>query len=138
QDHVRYHMMPSFVRHVVKSDEAQHGDARVKIKSIKVYMVEHRLLTPADLELGIEFYDAPTYKPYFMGEFDTEGNLRNPNDPLLYWLVPILYVPKKPVPDYYTPKDHPDDYKLFDSVEKHSGFRAPIKNYPESKKAEGK
>jgi hypothetical protein len=139
QDQVRYHMLPSFVRHVAKSPEAQHNDPNVKIKWIKVYMVEHRIITPPALENGIDFYDAPTYKPYFFGEFDAEGNLRNPNDPMLYWMVPILFMPKNPpVPDYYTPKNHPNDFKLIDGVELHSGFKAPINHYPQSKKAEGK
>jgi hypothetical protein len=145
QDQVRYHMLPSFVKHLAKSQEAQHGDPNVKIKWIKVYMVTHSILTPADLETGVDFYDAPTYKPYFMGEFDSNGNLRDPNDPMLYWMVPILFEPKHPpVPTYYTPKNHPEEFRLFDGVEIHSGFKAPIKRYwqdkegPESKKAEDK
>ena len=28
--------------------------------------------------------------PYFMGEFDADGKLKDPNDPYLYWLIPIL------------------------------------------------
>jgi hypothetical protein len=144
QDQVRYHMLPAFVQHLAKSQEAQHGDPNVKIKWIKVYMVEHRILTPADLEIGMDFYDAPTYKPFFMGEFDVNGKLRDPNDAMLYWMVPILFVPKHPpVPDYYTPKNHPEEFKLFDGVETHSGFKAPIPHFwqdkeePKSKKAEG-
>jgi hypothetical protein len=144
QDNVRYHMLPAFVKHLSKSKEAQHGDPNVKIKWIKVYMVEHKILTPADLEIGMDFYDAPTYKPYFMGDFDVNGNLRDPNDAMLYWMVPILFEPKHPpVPNYYTPKNHPDEFKLYDGVEVHSGFKAPIPRYwqdkeeTKSKKAEG-
>jgi hypothetical protein len=134
QDRVRYHMLPAFVQHVSKSKEAQHGDPNVKIRFIKVYMVEHQIPTPADLENGVDFYDAPTYKPYFMGEFDTEGKLRDPNDPMLYWLAPILFVPKHPpLPNYDTPKNHPEKFKLFDGVKVHSGFQAPIPHYWQSK-----
>ncbi|HLW64243.1 MAG TPA: hypothetical protein VKS79_02915 [Gemmataceae bacterium] len=145
QDNVRVYMLPAFVKHLAHSKEAQHGNSNVKIKWIKVYMVEHSIVTPADLEIGMDFYDAPTYKPYFMGEFDTEGNLRDPNDPMLYWMLPILFEPKHPpIPSYYTVKNHPEAYKLFDGVEKHCGFKAPVPHYwqdkeeSKSKKAEDK
>ena len=28
--------------------------------------------------------------PYYQGEFDPAGNLKDPQAPLLYWLVPIV------------------------------------------------
>jgi hypothetical protein len=42
-------------------------------------------------------YYPGTYRPYFMGEFDAHGNLVDPQEDLLYWMLPII--PRSPVPD---------------------------------------
>jgi hypothetical protein len=36
--------------------------------------------------------DPTLFWPYFQGEFDRDGNLKDPNDPYLYWLIPIQRV----------------------------------------------
>jgi hypothetical protein len=87
---------------------------------VKIFRVEHRVL-PAQaflnrydengnkLESGNDPYHPVTYRPYYYGEFNPKGELINPVDPMLYWLVPI--VPKKPLnesdPDY---TDYMSDY----------------------------
>ena len=35
-------------------------------------------------------YHPATYRPVFLGEFDARGNLLDPHDGMLYWVVPIL------------------------------------------------
>jgi hypothetical protein len=40
---------------------------------------------------GISPYHPSLYQPYYLGEFDSEGNLLKMNDPLLYWLLPIRF-----------------------------------------------
>ncbi len=37
--------------------------------------------------------------PYFLGEFDGDGNLVDEKDPFLYWYLPILKVPTR-YPDH--------------------------------------
>jgi hypothetical protein len=32
-----------------------------------------------------------TYQPYFQGDYDRDGNLVNPDDPFLFWLIPIQW-----------------------------------------------
>jgi hypothetical protein len=133
---VRDHILPEYVKHVARDPEAQHTNPHIKIKSIKVYMVTHRLLTPAQLaEYNIGFYDPPTYLPYFMGEYDVDGNILRRDDPMLYWLVPIIYEPKNmSVPVDHTYKTHPNEFNLIDGVERHCGFPAPIVKKDATKK----
>lgn len=65
-----------------------------KVKSIRLYRVMHRMLEVNEFAAGENPYAKWTYLPYFMGEYDTEGNLKDPYDPTLFWMIPII---KKPV-----------------------------------------
>jgi hypothetical protein len=85
---------------------------RYTVTRVKMFRVEHRVLQPNqflgyDNPLDVQYqpgqaarkmgqlspYHPSTYQPYYVGEFTPDGELTNPNDPLLYWLVPIEYVP---------------------------------------------
>ena len=94
-------ILPAYVRHVARefgtySDET--GRPRA-IVGIKVYRVLHTIIEPNVLigdndPEGKHFeplspYAPTTYLPFYMGDFDKEGNLRDPGDPMLYWLIPI-------------------------------------------------
>ena len=121
-DTVREHLLPSFVRHVASMPENQHDDGVTPIESIKVYRVEHAIPSPADLKIGVKFYDETTYRPFYMGEFNTDGALLDPADPLLYWLIPILWEPKdQNVPAWHTPRTNPDEFRIVDGVKRHTG-----------------
>ena len=50
-----------------------------------------------------------------MGDYDAEGKLLDPEDPMLYWLVPII--PKTLAPGNTTDLNY-DDY-----LSKHAGFQ---------------
>ena len=63
------------------------------ITSVKVYHVEHRIVPPQELP-NFGPYDKPTYLPYYVGEYDADGNAVNVNDPMLFWMVPIFWQPK--------------------------------------------
>src|SRR5262249_35786382 len=64
----------------------------------------HQILTTYELAKGVSPYLKPKYWPYFLGEFDKEGNLVDPLDPFLYWYIPILNVPVNfPGPGYWDP-----------------------------------
>jgi hypothetical protein len=121
-DTVREHLLPSYVRHVANMRENQHDDGVTPIESIKVYRVEHSIPSPADLKLGVKFYDETTYRPFYMGEFDANGALLNPADPLLYWQIPILFVPKgRDVQPWETPRTNPEKFRIVDGVKRHTG-----------------
>jgi hypothetical protein len=84
----------SYARHVAhdpKYRSPEKPDAPVK--SVKVYRVRHNFLTPGEMAKGTFTPDEPTtLVPVYFGEFDAEGQLLDPDDALLYWVVPILRV----------------------------------------------
>src|SRR5262245_3481739 len=121
-DNIREHLLPSYVRHVASRPANQHDDGKTAIDTIRVYRVEHKVLDPVEWKYGMQPYDQPTYRPYYLGEFDSEGKLTNPGDPLLYWLVPIIWQPiNKDVPGWHTPRTHPNEFKIIDCVKLHAG-----------------
>jgi hypothetical protein len=69
---------------------------------VKVYRLEHRTLAVDHFTVKQPngkyppVYHPGTYRPYFLGEFDAHGTLIDPQEELLYWLVPILL--RTPVP----------------------------------------
>jgi hypothetical protein len=67
-----------------------HESSEVEVAGVKIYRVIHMMLDPKDVVAGASPTDPALFVPYFQGEFDREGNLKQPNDPFLYWLVPIL------------------------------------------------
>lgn len=90
-EHARQ-IIASYARHVAKTWDT--GRPGVKIKSLKIYLTLHRMLSQKEFANGWDPFDPSTYWPFFVGEFDIEGVLRNANDPMLYWVVPILPGPQ--------------------------------------------
>jgi hypothetical protein len=69
-------------------------------QSVKLYRIVHQILSPKDLADGVSPMEKTYYAPYFMGEFDRDGRLKDELDPFLYWYLPITMVP----PDYPKPE----------------------------------
>jgi hypothetical protein len=88
-DHAK-RMLPSFARHVASA--YPHEDGHTAVSGVKVYRVIHAMLSPGDFAAGASVVDPTLYWPYFQGEFDADGNLKDPSDPYLYWLIPIVKV----------------------------------------------
>src|SRR5947209_7385272 len=95
-DLVTRHVLPSYVRHLA----AAHKRPGWEIKGIKVYRATHTIIT-LDQFVGFDAqtntrvrprspYNPILYMAYFQGDFDTQGNLKDPTDPMLYWLCPII------------------------------------------------
>jgi hypothetical protein len=102
-------------------------DASVPVKSVKVYRAIHNIMSPAELAEGGDPKDKTRYWPYFQGEFDREGKMTNPRDPFLYWLLPVVRVPRDygvGVPLRLTVPP-PDRAKLLDSLELHANAGDP-------------
>jgi hypothetical protein len=51
-------------------------------------------LSPYELAEGVSPLAKWKHMPYFLGEFDREGRLKDPKDPFLYWYLPIAKVPE--------------------------------------------
>ncbi|MBA4188471.1 MAG: hypothetical protein C0467_10740 [Planctomycetaceae bacterium] len=90
---IRY-VLPSYASHIIL-EETPDKETAAKT-TVKVYRLEHAT-TPVEqfrLKLPDGTYPNPyhpgTFRPYFLGEFDAHGNLLNPQDPLLYWMLPVL------------------------------------------------
>jgi hypothetical protein len=90
-DHAKQ-LLQSFARHVARTQAQPDPDNAVT--GIKVYRVTHAMLQPGDLAEGMSPLDPTLYLPYYQGEFDSEGNLKDPDDPFLDWLIPIIRLEK--------------------------------------------
>ena len=103
---VARYILPSYASHVILFNKDKDEAAKT---TVKVYRLEHRDLTPAQLAAGISPYHPTTYRPYFLGEFDAFGNLTNPQEELLYWMIPVEQRTRGP-------NDKQKDYYDFMSV----------------------
>lgn len=113
-DITRY-LLPSYARHVIKEAEA---DTR-PVQSVKIYRLEHRLTPVRAFAAGANPHFPTTFRPYFLGEFKynsetDEAELADPQDPMLYWLVPIL--PRVPSAGDSNTKEYED------FMSKHAGY----------------
>lgn len=99
-DVARY-ILPSYASHVIL-EHTPNKEVAAKT-TVKVYRLEHRTLpvegyaSPMPNGQYPSPYHPGTYRPYFLGEYDARGTLVNPQEELLYWLLPIL--PRTPAPD---------------------------------------
>jgi hypothetical protein len=82
-------MLESYARHVARTTPHP-TDPERKVVGVKVYRVIHRLMSAKETALGIQPDKKWMYLPYFQGEYDTDGKLKNAQDPYLYWLIPIV------------------------------------------------
>jgi hypothetical protein len=110
-------MLASQARHMARAHP--HGkDPNIPVRRVKAYRVVHAILTAEELESGVHPRDPATYTPFYMGEYDAAGNLTNPHDPFLYWMIPIYKKPKNP---HQRPPLELDDYEVVDLVRVHAG-----------------
>lgn len=112
-------------RQVTGKDGKPGGVLYHRVISLKMFRVEHRIIeAPQFLQYdnpdvlrarerdptvaaaapagGLSPYHPAVYAPYYLGEYAPDGTLKNPNDPLLYWLTPVQYQQNadKSQPDY--------------------------------------
>jgi hypothetical protein len=89
-------IMASFVRHVAY--EFRQSKPEAHIKEIKVYRVEHKILSAGEVQIRKKWDEPNTYFPYFWGTYDPEGVLKSEQDPYLYWQLPIMEIkPNHPI-----------------------------------------
>src|SRR5262249_51140339 len=60
------------------------------VKTIRMYRVAHSIMTPSDMAKGRSPVEKSLFWPFFLGDYDVKGNLKNPDDPFLYWVLPIV------------------------------------------------
>jgi hypothetical protein len=82
--------LPSYARRL--AIESAHPD--FEIKHLRIYRVTHNIIAPHEFR-GTETtprvspYDPTTYQAFYQGKYDKDGNLLDPFDPMLFWLLPI-------------------------------------------------
>ncbi len=82
-------MLKTYARHVAHA-YPHLEQSETPVTGVKVYRVIHTIPPARDFANGIDPLDETLYLPYYQGEFDPDGNLKDPQDPFLYWLIPIL------------------------------------------------
>ena len=87
-------MLESYVRFVARKARHPTG-ADKKVTGIKAYLAVHRIPDPKEVAERLDPDSKWTFAPYYLGDYDADGNLKDPNDPYLYWLIPVL---KEPIP----------------------------------------
>jgi hypothetical protein len=129
---VSRHVLPSYARHLAKS-RAREG---WEVRGVKIYRTQHTIITP-DQFVGFDSttnrrldpwgpYNGSLYMPYYQGEFDPAGNLKDPQDHLLYWFVPIVPVRTPPASrDEYERSGGFKQY-FIDYVSVHAGCPRPV------------
>ncbi len=117
-------MLSAYARHVAHAYPSEDNPS-AKVVGVKVYKVVHAMLNEAQMAEGFSPIDPTFYQPFYMGEFDPEGNLRDATDPYLYWMIPIIRVPKEGVQDgphaFMTQRRfNPDNYEIKDFTRVHA------------------
>lgn len=129
---IQRYVIPSYAQHVIMANTP---DAKTAGQTtVKMYRLEHRTLDAGQFTgvtqpggRHVDPYYPTTYRPYFLGEFgfrpdpahpgSTHIELLNPQEPMLYWLVPVL--PREPAP-------HDPEKKAYtDYLSQHAGYDFP-------------
>ena len=94
QPEVARFIVPSYASHVIL-ENTPNKEVAAKT-TVKIYRLQHNTMQIDDFinwkhlpDTNINPYYPTTYRPFFMGEFDALGNMIDPQEPMLYWVVPI-------------------------------------------------
>ncbi len=109
---VSRYLLPAYARHLA----VEYAAPGRKVTGVRIYRLEHRIVTTQAFVRGTEPYSPIGYRPYYLGEYTPDGELVDPQDPMLYWLVPIL-----PRPGGASPND-PEHRDYIDYLSKHAGY----------------
>lgn len=107
----------SYARHVARDLKHLSPEAPDRpVASVKFYRVLHTILQPSEMAKGASPEEQGMLIPVYMGEFDRDGHLLDPEDPLLYWVVPI-----------FRHRNEAGVYVLYDYVRVHAGdAKSPV------------
>lgn len=119
QAHVTRYLLPSYARHLAMELS---GPGR-KVVGLKMYRLEHRIMPPsyfsprANEGRKPDPYHPRTYRCYYYGDYDPTGKLIDPQDEMLYWLIPI-----SPRPGVTLSND-PNQQDYIDYLSRHAGYK---------------
>jgi hypothetical protein len=94
QPEVSRYVIPSYASHIILENTANADEAART--TVKMYRLEHATMSVDEFinwrgatKAVTDPYHPSTFRPYFLGEFNARGELLNPQEPMLYWLVPV-------------------------------------------------
>jgi hypothetical protein len=133
-DLVTYQVLPAFARYLARA----FPKPEMEVKSVKIYRVLHLITTLPQYRgydsisgtriPAVDPYNPSLFLPFYQGEYDPQGKLMDPTDPLLYWLVPITW--DRPMPETVGEYRRNGFSQYFtDNVSKHAGCPRPIKEW---------
>jgi hypothetical protein len=126
-------LISSYVRYVGKNYPST-TDPASPIDHIKVYRFTHRLIAANEMAFGRDPMQEVFLVPYFMGKFNTNGELIDKQqqydnfghplyekyDGFLYWTIPIVAIPKAPPGQIQTPW-MPKEFTVLNYMRLHAG-----------------
>jgi hypothetical protein len=128
-DGVRKQLLPSYVRYMARAN----AESNRTIVGIKVYRVEHWIITPGMFQKGQSPFDPALLLPYYQGDYTADGALKDARDPLLYWLIPIVRIPNSPedADKMRTKGFHKGKSHIVNYVATHAGSSPPFEGSDE-------
>jgi hypothetical protein len=113
------YVIPSYARHILVNNSKPDRPAKL----VKLYRIEHKVISVFEFADGKDPFHPETYRIFFLGDFElnadgTEAVLKDPTDPMLYWLLPVLRRPN--AMNVKSVQDEIDDY-----FSKHAGAVYP-------------
>mgnify|MGYP006277428623 CR=1 FL=1 len=82
------HMMCSYVRHLLSRFPHPDNNNDANVLEAHLWRVVQTIIQPGDIAYGPrDPTDRRFYVTVYQGEYDEKGNLSDPNDPLLYWMI---------------------------------------------------
>jgi len=112
--------LSSYVRHIGESYRSELDPTKVP-RRIKIYCVIQVIITPLQLEYGLEPTDPTMYWPFYFGTYNKEGTLLDPNDPMLYWMIPVYRKTKDGI-DTRGREPRVEETEIVDCLEQHAVF----------------
>lgn len=117
-----------YARHVGLTYQQKYPDNPVT--GVKVYVIIHNMLEPRQLASNnLSPTDKWTYAPFYMGDYKVDGEIKDPYDPLLYWLIPRFPWVKgqqfRPLSDMPPELMHLEtaDFQVMDFLEQHGNMK---------------
>lgn len=93
-------LIASFARHIAY----EFTQPSNPVRAVRVYRVIHKMMSPRELSEGKDPTDQTSFVPFYMGKYDPEGKLLDPDEPFLFWHLPIVRVSKRfPEPGTFVP-----------------------------------
>ncbi|MFM8933784.1 MAG: hypothetical protein ACKOS8_18120 [Gemmataceae bacterium] len=82
------HYMCSYVRSLVSRFPHPDNNSDATVLESHLWRVVHTVIQPGNIAYDkSDPTDRRFYVTVYQGEYDEKGNLRDPNDPLLYWMI---------------------------------------------------